>query len=137
MEDYEGPSRVMMPIRHRAGLSAASQKKKEDTQFATLPSPITDAMDGFVTITPHDKGIYIIPPTTDILADEPYRAIAVYVAIPQVSEVLKKGMLDAGNYTMDEIKAVLKLHGVPIPSSVKRKADYVDLARTSGVVSNL
>lgn len=137
MDEYTGPKVIRMARGKTSKLSQVQIKRKEDTQFSQLPDAITDPMEGFVTITPRVNGFFSIPDPTQAPVDEPYLITALYVPVPHVKETLRQARLDADKYTLDEIKSVLQLHGISVPRGVTRKAQYADLARSSGVVSNI
>ena len=132
MDEYDGPSVIMMPPR---GARRAPSAKVEASQFSWLPISVTEPMTGFARATTK-VALFDVPQPTSVSIDPIPLVGARYVDNPIVTSSLKESMLDRGNiYTLAEIKAVLYLHGITIPKNVKVKKDYEDLARSAGVVT--
>ena len=130
MEEYEGPVVISMPRR------GAGRVKTQADQFSRLPMSITDPMDGFSHATT-TVDLFDVPRSTSAYIDNLPLLVAVHIPKPNVLTTLKLSRLDAGLYTVADIKEVLYLHGVTVPKDAKLKKDYDRLARASGVVSRL
>ena len=136
MEDYEGPVMIRLKQTH-------PKKKKVDpskVQFSQLPKPITHPMDGFSKYTT-SKSFFDIPRTTSVTIEDLDEVNATFIPEPEVTSTLKLSRLNlkgkGKGYTVDEIKAVLHLRGVYIPSGTRTKEHYIELAKASGAGSDL
>jgi hypothetical protein len=128
--EYEGVEVISIPRTGKRKAVTAKPKEK----FVYLPKAYTGPLDGFNSVSKIPEGIFELPRVTSLESDNFAAVKAVYITNVDLRTYLIGSKLDAGKYNMDEIKAVLHLHGVTIPKGTTRKADYIALAKKSGVV---
>jgi hypothetical protein len=133
MEDYKGP--VNIRLKQTARRKPSKEPKDE---FKSTSYSLTYPMDGFATYT-YVGSLFDIPKTTSIAIDELEEVHATFIPEPEITTMLKLAKLnsDKKGYTVDEIKAVLYLRGITIPTGTSTKKQYVELAKSSGVVSKV
>lgn len=130
MSNYKGP--VAIKIKPQF----VRQKKEEPKESFEFPEgPTTKPMDGF-SVHSYLEDLFQIPSSTRREIDDLTQLNASYTPVPKIAMTLKEEKLDnPKGYKMEEIKAVLYVHGVTIPKGTAKKEQYAELARKAGLVS--
>lgn len=136
MEDYEGPTVIRVPGRATRFQNPKAAERKNASQFSSLASPITGPMEGYAVVSVKSN-IFDVPALTELEVSGPYYVTAKYIPVPTILDKLEASKLRLGKYNVEEIKGVLQLHGVHVPTGTRLKADYVKLAEDSGLVTEL